>query len=100
MRQQKGYNRNVLRSLVLITQFGINMLVPICIMSALGIYLDRKFGKSYFMILLFCVGVIAGAQNIYRLAKRTYTNSKNGPVSKIKGEEGELNDNEKRNIKK
>ena len=62
----------VYRSLALVMQFGINMLVPICAMTALGIYLDRKLGTSYLVILLFIVGAIAGGQNIYRMAKRIY----------------------------
>ncbi len=75
MKPKKGFDKSVFRSLTLITQIGINMLVAICMMSALGLYLDRKLGTSYIMIILFFVGVIAGAQNAYRLAKRVYTNS-------------------------
>ncbi len=64
------YDKSVYRSMVLITQFGINMLVPIGMMSALGIWLDNKYHTSFWTILLFFVGAIAGAQNIYRMAKR------------------------------
>ncbi|MCR5754567.1 MAG: AtpZ/AtpI family protein [Acetatifactor sp.] len=64
----------VYRSFALVMQFGINMLVPICLMTALGIYLDRKLGTSYLVIVLFTVGAIAGGQNIYRMAKRIYEN--------------------------
>jgi len=46
------YHRNVYRCLVLITQFGISMLVPIFLCSFLGIYLDRKFGTQFLMVLL------------------------------------------------
>ena len=56
----------------MILQFGINMLVPVCMMTALGIFLDRKFGTSWIMILFFFLGSIAGAQNIYRMAKQVY----------------------------
>ncbi len=56
----------------LITQFGINMLVPIFLCSFAGIYIDRKFGTSYWMIILFFVGALAGARNIYLLARRIY----------------------------
>lgn len=69
---KKGYNKSVYRSLALITQFGINMLVPICMLSALGAFLDRKLDTSYLMILLFFVGAIAGGQNVYRMARRIY----------------------------
>ena len=81
----RHYDKSVYRSLTLVTQFGIGMLVPICMMSALGIYLDRKFDTSFLMILFFFMGAIAGGQNVYRLAKkiygmpgqRTYENHKN-----------------------
>lgn len=68
-------NQKVFASLILITQFGINMLVPICIMSAVGIWLDRKFQTPFWTILLFFVGAIAGAQNVYRMAKNVYTSA-------------------------
>lgn len=70
--KKNRYDRSVYRSFVLVMQFGINMLVPICMMSALGIFLDRQFGTSYIMVILFFVGAIAGGQNVYRMAKRIY----------------------------
>ena len=60
------------RALVLIMQFGINMLVPIGIMSWLGILLDRRCGTSFFMVLFFFIGAVAGFQNIWRMAKSVY----------------------------
>ncbi len=72
MRKDKPFDKSVYRSLTLILQFGINMLVPIGMMTALGIFLDRRFGASFWTILLFFVGAVAGAQNIYRMAKRIY----------------------------
>ena len=66
------YHRNVYRCLALITQFGISMLVPIFLCSFLGIYLDRKLGTQFCMIVLFFIGAAAGFRNIYRLAKSIY----------------------------
>lgn len=71
-RHKKRYDKSVYRSLILITQFGINMLVPICIMSVIGIFLDQRLGTSFWMILLFCVGAIAGGQNVFRMARSIY----------------------------
>lgn len=71
-RPKRHYNRSVYRSFVLVLQFGINMLVPICIMSAVGIFLDKKLGTSYLMVLFFFIGAIAGGQNVYRMAKQIY----------------------------
>ena len=53
-RKKKPYDRQVFRAITLIMQFGINMLVPICLMSAAGIWLDKHFGTDFWMILLFC----------------------------------------------
>lgn len=66
------YHRNVYRCLVLVTQFGISMLVPIFLCSFLGIFLDRRFGTQFWMILLFFAGAAAGFRNIYRMAKTIY----------------------------
>lgn len=72
-RKNKGhYGKSVYRAFVLVMQFGINMLVPICMMSALGIFLDKKLGTSFLMILFFFIGAIAGGQNVYRMAKHVY----------------------------
>ena len=62
------YHRNVYKALSLITQFSINMLVPIFGCSFLGIFLDRKLGTKYLMIVLFFIGALAGFRNIYRMA--------------------------------
>ncbi len=80
------YDKSVYRSLVLITQFGINMLVPIGMMSALGIWLDKKYDTVCWTILLFFVGAIAGGQNVYRMAKRVYAaeDKENGDAEKKK----------------
>lgn len=71
-RKNPKYDKSVYRSLVLISQFGINMLVPIGMLSALGIWLDGRYGTSFWTILLFFVGAIAGGQNVYRMAKKVY----------------------------
>ncbi len=70
----KGKNNSNIRILAYISQFAINMLVPIFLCSAIGYYIDRRFGTSVFFILLFFVGAAAGARNIYILAKREYSN--------------------------
>lgn len=56
----------------MITQFGINMLVPIFLCSFVGMFLDRRLGTSFWMILLFFVGTLAGFTNVFRFAKRIY----------------------------
>lgn len=72
------YKKNVYNSMVLITQFGINMLVPIFMCSFGGIYLDRKLGTSYWMIILFFIGALAGFRNVHLFAKKIYEHKEEG----------------------
>lgn len=76
--KKRKYDKSVYRSFALITQFGINMLVPIGMLTALGIWLDGKFGTTYWTIILFFVGAVAGGQNIYRMAKAIYAPERKG----------------------
>lgn len=62
--------RNTIRTLTLVTQFGINMLVPVFLCFFGGMYLDRKLDTNYWVIIGFFVGAIAGFRNIYIFARR------------------------------
>lgn len=95
MSRKKKYDKSVYRSFTLISQFGIHMLVPIGMMTWLGIFLDKKFDTSYWMVILFFVGAVAGGRNVYHLSKKIY-GSKNSTQSKT--ETKRVNDREiKRN---
>jgi len=69
-----NHDGSVMQTLTLISQFGINMLVPIFLCSFAGIWLDKRLGTDFIMIILFFVGAIAGGYNIYRLSKRHMSN--------------------------
>lgn len=66
------FNRNVYHSLMMISQFGINMLVPIFFCSFLGMYIDKKCGTSFWIVILFFAGAVAGFTNVFRFAKKIY----------------------------
>ncbi len=87
MRRGKDDRRIVMQSLAMVMQFGLNMIVPICLMTALGVWLDRKFGTSYVTIVLFVMGAIAGGQNIYRMAKSLYGSEEQDKERKDSGED-------------
>ena len=72
MARRRKYDRSVYRSLAMITQFGINMLVPVFLCSFLGIWLDKKLGTSFITIVLFFLGAVAGGQAVYRMIKQTF----------------------------
>lgn len=81
-RNKRKYGRSVYQSLAMITQFGINMVVPIAFCSFAGYYLDRRLGTSYLVIILFFVGATAGFRNIYIFSKRIFQQP---PESKKRG---------------
>jgi len=83
------YDKSVFRALTLISQFSINMLVPILMCSFLGIFIDKKAGTSYWVVILFFVGAIAGFRNVYIFAKKIY-DDKSGD-----GRHGRRNRNDK-----
>ena len=56
----------------MITQFGLNMLVPMCMCFFAGRYLDGRFGTNWITVALFFVGALAGFTNVYRMAKKFY----------------------------
>ncbi len=76
------YKKTVYQALVTISQFGINMLVPIFLCSFLGILLDKKLGTSYFMIFFFFAGALAGFRNVFLLAKRIYDDEGTRPYGR------------------
>ena len=62
------YQKDVFRNFSLVLQFGINMIVPIVLCTFAGIALDRYFGTSFIVIILFFLGAAAGFRNIFVLA--------------------------------
>ena len=67
------FNRSVYQALTMIGQFGINMLVPVLACSFLGIFLDKKLGTDFLVVILFFVGAAAGGFNVYRFSRQIYT---------------------------
>ena len=71
----KKDTRQVLDALVLVFQFGINMIVPIFLCCLLGIWIGNKTGISWMMIPFFFIGALAGFTNIYKMARKIYSRS-------------------------
>ena len=87
MKKKQHFDKNVYRSFTLVMQFSLNMLVPICMMTAAGIFLDKKIGTSFLVIVGFVIGAIAGWQNNYRMAKKIFSE----PEQKEKKEQDDGN---------
>lgn len=75
-RNDKMNMREIVRLLTCITQFGISMLVPMAMCFFGGYLLDRWLGTSFIAIVLFFVGAVAGARNVYLLAKKYFNEDK------------------------
>lgn len=68
----KRSNKSIFKALTMVTQFSINMLVPIFICTFIGMYLDKLLGTSFIVVILFFVGAIAGFRNIMIMSKEIY----------------------------
>lgn len=62
--------RKIAKCFTLIMQTGIAVLTPILLLTAIGVFLDGRYGWSSTLPLLI-IGVLAGARNGYVLLKRT-----------------------------
>lgn len=87
MKNKKPYSRSVYRALSLVTQFGISMLVPIGLMTAIGIWLDSRFGCRFMTVILFFLGAVSGGRNVYRLARGVYEPEKKAISTEEKASE-------------
>ncbi len=67
------YDKSVYRSLTLITQFGINMLVPIFLCTIAGVFIGKKFSVEWIVVPLFVVGALAGFRNVFIMAQKIYS---------------------------
>ena len=86
-----------MKAIITITQFGIDMLVPIFLCSMAGRWLDGKLGTSWIFILMFFVGAAAGAGNVYRLARKLMNESdtvRNRDLAGNSGEQPEAGESE------
>lgn len=62
------YKKEVFRSLTLVTQLGISVMVPVFLCIFVGVMIDKYFHTSTTVWLLF-LGILAGGRNAYILAK-------------------------------
>lgn len=66
-----GYKKSVYKSLAMISQVGITMLVPIFLCCMLGLFLEDSFRLPAFVPLFF-LGAVAGMRNVYVMLSAIY----------------------------
>ena len=74
--------KSVFQSLVLVTQFGISMLVPILLCTLIGAYIGEKFSMPIITVPLFIIGALAGFRNVHIMAKKIYQDKDEGNAKK------------------
>lgn len=67
---KKKNHREIVEAFSMVMQFGINMLVPIGAMVALGVWIGNKYNMDWVVIPLFMAGVLAGYNSIFRMVKK------------------------------
>lgn len=65
-------NGPVVKGLLMITQIGISMIVPIFLGAYLGHRIDRWLGTGFFFLIFLFFGILAAFRNIYKLTKPFY----------------------------
>lgn len=66
---KKKSRRDALRALALITQLGLNMLVPIVLCFFLGRWLDDVFHTGFLLPVFIILGILAAYRNMYESTK-------------------------------
>ncbi|MBR5336834.1 MAG: AtpZ/AtpI family protein [Lachnospiraceae bacterium] len=69
-------NKDVQKTLVLVTQFGISMIVPIVLCMFLGMFVADKLSAPIITVPFFILGALAGFRNVYILARSVYKDDK------------------------
>ncbi len=60
----------VMEALMMVFQFGLNMLVPIFLCTGIGVWIGNKTGITWITIPLFFVGALAGFTSVYKMSKK------------------------------
>ena len=67
----KKINMNeITESFSMVLQFGLNMIVPIAMCIAAGVWIGDKYDMDWIVIPLFFVGALAGYTSIFKMVKK------------------------------
>lgn len=67
---KRDNKKEVMNALIMVFQFGINMIVPIFLCTLAGVWIGKKTGADWVTVPLFFLGAFAGANNIYRMVQK------------------------------
>lgn len=69
-------NSRIVKALMLVTQLGISMMVPIFLCVFAGGWIDKKVGTGWVMPVFLFLGIAAAFRNVYYLLKPFYAKDK------------------------
>ena len=67
---KKVKKNTIVNAASMVSQFGINMIVPIALCVGAGAWIGDKYDMDWVVIPLFFMGALAGYTNIYKAAKQ------------------------------
>lgn len=65
--------RSMIRSIAMISQIGISMMVPLFICAGIGWWLDHRFHTSLWFLVFMFIGMGAALRNLYYMTKVFYS---------------------------
>ena len=71
---KKVNNSERVEAFSMVLQFGLNMITPIALCIALGVWIGDKYNMDWIVIPLFFVGVLAGYNSIFRMVQKFLKN--------------------------
>lgn len=63
---------SVVKAILMVSQIGISMIVPIFLGAFIGYLLDRQFATGFWILIFLALGIAAAFRNIYKLTKPFY----------------------------
>ena len=60
----------ITESFSMVLQFGLNMIIPIAMCIAVGVWIGDKYDMDWIVIPLFFVGALAGYTSIFKMVRQ------------------------------
>ena len=75
-RNKQKERKEMVENYSFVTQFGLNMIVPIFGCTLLGGYLDDRLSTNFWSLVGFFLGAAAGYTSIYKMVKKRFKKGK------------------------
>ena len=74
----------VVKSIIMVTQIGISMIVPIFVCAALGVWINRLTGTQICFLIMLFIGIGAAFRNLFIITKSFYSSDMEKEHEKLK----------------